>query len=162
MTAMGGPVTPATFPLEIITRSRVAVARPAGEIWPHILEPNQWKQGAKLMPHENRFAAVGPDGTPVFLVDEVELVPERRRTIRLTSLDGINWGWSTWYLEPAPGGTVAGYDVYSLMPVPLAALGGTPEAARRQAAGLQRMNQERFDAELLELKRLVEAAGGSR
>jgi len=150
-------VTPETFPLELVTHSRVIVDRPAREVWPHIVEPNGWKQGAKLVRHGGRFAALGPDGEPAFLMDEVELFPEARRTIRLSSLDGTLWGWATWYLEAVAGGTVVGYDVYSLMEVPLAAVGGTPEAAAQGLAGYRQMNQDRFDAELVELKRLVES-----
>ena len=148
-----------TVGIEIVTHSRVTITRSPSAIWPHIVEPGAWKQGAQLVRQGDRIAAMGPDGTPRFMADEAELEPEVRRTLRLTGLDGALLGWSMWYLEPIPGGTRVGYDVYSLIQVPLGDAGGSPEAAAELQRRYQVISQQRFDAELEALKRLVEIAG---
>jgi len=149
--------------IELITHNQIEIARPAEAIWPLILDPGSWKQGARL---ERRggpagavgetFAALGPGGEPAFFVENVELVAARRRTIKLTQPDGRLIGFATWWLVPTPTGSLVGYDVYSASPLPPGSRLAREEIARQRAEA-ETANHQRFAAELATLKRLVES-----
>jgi len=156
--------------LNLNTHSRVTIDAPAAAIWPHIVEPRAWKQGLELRRHGSpsglgeTFAAFAP-GDPesiAFFVENVELLPNARRTIKLHTPDGALIGFATWTLVETGGHTVVGYDVYSetlLSDEQRRAL--TREALAEQEKASSASSQERFDAELRALKRLVET-GRSR
>lgn len=150
----------------LVTHSEVTIDRPAAKIWPHIVDPNAWKQGAKSWHYAGPagqvgevFAAGDPAARakPAFLFENVELVPNQRRTIKIYATGGALIGFASWWLHEQGGRTVVGYDVYSET---LFAPGTAPapdklhEAERTQAT----TNKARFDAELVGLKTLVESA----
>lgn len=152
--------------IDLVTHSAVAIDRPAGAIWPHILDPSTWKQGAKLGHYSGPTGAVGEvfaasepsDPSKVaFFVENVELERNRRRTIKLIAPGGALIGYATWTLTESDGRTVVSYDVYSetvLEPTQAAAM---TEGQRREAErAAHQSNQARFDRELVELKSLVE------
>lgn len=93
-----------------------------------------------------------------FLVENVEVVPGERRTIKLYEPDGALLGFATWTLDPDAGRTRVGYDVYSESRLPPGADGrvdpATLAALTREA---RETSQRRFDAELVALKRLAES-----
>lgn len=171
MIALLAPVTPTAAQgvraaADLVTHSMVTIDRPAARIWPLVVEPNQWKQGAKLWHVGGPVGAAGEvfaAGDPAnrsavaFYLENVELVPNRRRTVKLYLADGTLLGYATWWLEEAGGRTRVGYDVYSetLRPAPDPADEGARRAEREAVAA----NQRRFDAELVELKRLAESGG---
>lgn len=151
----------------LVTHSRVEVARPASAIWPFILDPTAWKQGLRLVHHSGpvgevgeTFAAVSPSAPaePAYFVQNVELVPNQRRTVKLYEKGGVLIGFATFTLEASNGGTVVGYDVYTETVLP-------PERASQLTAAavveMERAAREsstrRFQAELESLKRLVES-----
>jgi hypothetical protein len=150
---------------DLVTHSEVVIDRPAAAIWPHIVDPNDWKQGAKLWHHTGPagrrgeiFAAGDPArrDRPDFLIENVELVPNLRRTIKLYLPSGTLLGYATWWLRETNGKTAVGYDVYSESPraesKTAAGRDSVVAAERAYVAG----EQKRFDAELVALKRLVE------
>ena len=151
--------------INLVTHSRVEINRGAAAIWPRIVDPSEWKQGLKLRHHGGTpgaagevLAAVDPanPAEPAFLVENVELVPNVRRTIKLYLPSGGLIGYATWTLEPRGATTVVGYDVYSETLVPAEAARTTDLAEQQRVE--YGTNQKRFDAELVALKRLVEGA----
>src|SRR5258706_14406728 len=153
--------------MNLVTHSEVTIARAAAVIWPHIVDPNDWKQGSKLWHHsgpsaeEGEIFAAGDPATKAkvaFFVENVELVPQKRRTIKIYLPDGTLLGFATWTLRSAGAGTVAGYDVYSETRIDPGQAKAMSLADRLAAERLDReANEKRFDRELVELKRLVEA-----
>jgi hypothetical protein len=144
---------------DFLTHSRVRIAADAASIWSFIADSGSW-QGAQALVRVDgepgrvgeRFHAVDTDApdTPLFFVENVELVPAERRTIRLNGLDGALMGFATWTLAPEGDQTVVAYDVYCRY-------AGLPQGAS-QAEVLASANL-RMDEGLLRLKGLVEAAG---
>ncbi len=131
--------------MNLVTHSSVTIDRPASAIWPQILDPTEWKHGAKLWHNGGPVGQVGEvfaagdpaDKTKVaFLVENVELVANQRRTIK----------------------TVVTYDVYSETLIdPAQAKSMTVAQVLEAERTAFLANQKRFDEELRELKRLVEA-----
>ncbi len=152
--------------LNLVTHSEVMINRPAAAIWPLIVDPSGWKKGATLRHQSGSagqagevFAAMEPgDGAQVaFLVENVELAPNQRRTIKLYAPTGDLIGYATWSLRAAGGRTVVGYDVYSETLIdPAQAKSMTPAQIREAERTSAAPNQQRFDQELLALKALVE------
>ena len=165
--ASGSAAAQARVATNLVTHSEVTIARPAAAIWPLIVDPGAWKKGASLRHHGGPagkkgevFAASEPgDAAKVaFLVENVELVPDQRRTIKLYLPTGVLIGYAAWSLRASGGGTVVGYDVYSETVIdPVQAKAMTPAQIQEVERAASAANQKRFDQELLELKRLVEA-----
>lgn len=146
--------------VNLVTHNRIEIARPAAVIWPYILEPNLWKMGAKLVHRSGPAGQVGEvfgatEPNVTFLVENVELISNRRRTIKLYQPDGTLLGYATWTLEESGGRSTVGYDVYSesLFPPGQAA---TAEALAKAELLGNDANVKRFKAEFGALKRLVE------
>ena len=142
--------------LSLVTHNSVTIAAPRERIWPHVVEPGDWKAGARLVPLEgsgHRFKAVLPNdpATALYHVTNVELDAPARRTIRLNALDGSLIGFASWELTPANGGTRVAYHVYSQQEAPP----GGP-AIDREA--YMQNNRKRFQEELMRLKEIVEQA----
>jgi hypothetical protein len=97
---------------------------------------------------------------PLFLTETVELVPNVRRTIKLYAPEhGPLIGFASWDLEERDAKTRVTYHVYSetlMSPDESKTLSAAQLAAA--AAASDSKNQQRFRAELKELKRLVEGA----
>ncbi len=158
VSAVAQTASEAPVDLSLVTHNAVIIAAPAERIWPHIVEPDAWKAGARLVPvegAEHRFRAVMPNDpdTPLFHVTNVEFDPPARRTIRLNALDGTLIGFATWELTPANGGTRVAYHVYSQQEAPP----GGPAIDRE--AYLED-NRNRFQDELNALKAFVEPPPG--
>ncbi len=142
--------------LSLVTHNAVTIAAPPERIWPHIVDPGDWKAGAQLVPvngNGHRFKAVMPEdpNTALFHVINVEFDAPARRTIRLNALDGTLIGFASWELTATAGGTRVAYHVYTQQQAPP----GQPPIDRD--AYLQ-ANRTRFQEELNGLKRLVEGA----
>ena len=146
--------------VNLVTHNRIVIARPAAAVWPFIVEPNSWKMGAKLVHRSGSSGQVGEvfsaaEANAPFLVENVELVVDRRRTIKLYQADGALIGYATWTLDENGGKTTVGYDVYAESLIPAGS--GTTADARAEAERAERKaNIKRFDAELAALKGLVE------
>lgn len=92
-----------------------------------------------------------------FFAENVELTPNQRRTIKLFLADGTLIGFATWSLREEGGRTVVGYAVHSETRLDSAqAKAMTPQQIRETERTQRAANQQRFDRELLALKRLVE------
>lgn len=107
--------------IDFLTHSKVAIKAGPGLIWPRIVDLEGWRTNQTLLlisgePDQvgARFHAVATEapGTPLFEVVNAEMVPQQRRTIRLTGLDGHFIGFATWELTPAGDETIVAYDVY--------------------------------------------------
>lgn len=151
--------------MDLVTHSRVVVARDAAAIWPHVLDAGSWKKSALLVHRAGPVGQVGEwfDGmstsaplTVEFRAQVVELVPNRRRTLKLVLPDGTLLGHATHTLEPHGASTTVSYDVTLVVPLPPQAR--TLDAAARVAMRRdeESANARRFDAELRDLKAIVE------
>ena len=148
--------------------SKVTINRPAAAIWSYIVDPSAWKKGATLTHRAGPpgqvgevFAAAEPgDAAHVaFFVENVELERSQRRTIKIYAPTGALIGFATWTLRAGGGRTVVGYDVYTETLLDSARTPSMTPAQRQEAERSSvATNQRRFDVELLELKRLVEAS----
>jgi hypothetical protein len=140
--------------LDFLTHSKVSIAADASTVWAMITKPMAGAQqlipiGGEPGKVGERFHAVSsaaPD-TPLFVVVNVELVPDKRRTIRLDGLDGAFMGFATWTLTPEGGETVLAYDVYCYY-------AGLPASVslKDHMAASQRM----MDEGLVRMKALIE------
>ena len=140
--------------LSLVTHNAVVIAAAPERIWPHIVVPDAWKAGARLVPvegAEHRFKAVLPDDpeTALFHVTNVEFDAPRRRTMRLNALDSTLIGHASWELTPIDGGTRVAYHVYSQQTAPP----GQPPIDREAYV---QANRARFQEELNALRKLVE------
>ena len=157
-----GTALPAELPptLKLITHNAVVINAEAGDIWPHILDPNHWKAGAELLPVEGEdhlFKAVMPNDPEAvaYFVENVELHVEHRRTIRLVQANGSLLGFASWELTPMDQGVIVEYHVYSEMPAPPQF---SPEELKEVQYAYTQENASRFQSELETLKKLVEEA----
>jgi hypothetical protein len=153
----------------LYSHASILIDRPAATIWPFILNTEQWKQ---TLHHRRVSGAAGEMGeivaeslaagqAPLFYSETVELVPQVRRTIKLYAPDhGPLIGFASWELQERDARTRVTYHVYSETLMSADEL-KTQSVAQFSAAGKasDSSNQQRFRAELKELKRLVEKAG---
>jgi carbon monoxide dehydrogenase subunit G len=142
--------------IDFLTHSKVRISATPAKIWPRIVDMEGWRTNQTLVPIRGepdqagaRFHAVATEApdTPLFEVENAEMVPERRRTIRLEGLDGHFIGFATWELTPVGAETVVAYDVYcrdAMLP---------PGHAQ---ADLLTMAQQVMDEGLQKLKAVVE------
>jgi hypothetical protein len=149
--------------IDFLTHSKIRIAADPSTIWPHIIDLDAWRRGQVLVPIGGekgrlgeRFSASSPDVLDValFYVENVELIPETRRTIRLEGLDGSFMGFATWELTPLGGQTVVAYDVYTRGPMLQAGQSEKElltEAQQIMDKGLSRLKAfiERGDADAL-------------
>jgi hypothetical protein len=158
------PVPPAA--LDLVTQNEVLIKATPAEIWPQIVAPNAWKSGPKLLVVSGEptrigatFNAVMPDSPQKieFHAENVEMVAQRRRTIRLNAPDGALIGFAMWELTPRNGATLVEYRVYSQVAIPPQnGVSMTPSELAAVQANYYNVNYQRFDAELATLKQLVE------
>ena len=150
----------------LVTHSEVSIERSAQEIWPYIMDPLEWKQGLRLRHLTGSPGEVGelfgafPEGSPEAIslhLQNVELLPNRRRTIKLTTPDGTLLGFATWTLLESSNRTTVSYDVSmeTLLSDEQAATTSPTDLAELERHGYE-VNKPRFDAELRALKVLVE------
>ena len=107
--------------IDFLTHNKVRIKAAPSRVWPRIVDLEGWRVRQKLVPISGELDKVGarfhavaseaPD-TPLFEVENAEMVPQQRRTIRLTGLDGHFIGFATWELTPAGDETIVAYDVY--------------------------------------------------
>lgn len=115
---------PETIDLLVHSRERINAA-PA-VLWPYIVGMN-WMEYPKLVPISGepgqigeRFAGHFDEALEVaaYYVVNVELTPNRRRTMRIEGLDNIPMGFTTFELIPNGAETIAMYDVNLRAPLP--------------------------------------------
>ena len=152
--------------IDLVTHNSVVINATPAAIWPKIVDPSEWKSGAKMVLLEGeadqpraKFKAVMPD-TPdqvAFYAYNVEVIPERWRTVRLHLPDGTMMGFAGWELAPQANGTRVSYHVYSLVEFPESSLEGmTDEERTALRADYLTSNAKRFQDELEVLKNQVE------
>ena len=158
--------------VELVTYNEIVINRPASEIWPHIINPEAWKQGAKLelvSGEQGKLGAIyraflpAKPGETLFYSEDVELVPNQVRSIKIYQpAQGALTGYSSWRLRADGESTRLSYHVLSefLLPaeaaaMPVAALKAMQEKSRKD-------NHQRFQRELEALKRLIENESNKR
>ena len=154
----------------LMAQRTVTIERSAMAVWPYIVEPSSWKQGNRLTHAGGPWGASGEvfaarpaaGGAPDYYVVNAELVPYRRRAMKLVGTDGTLMGFATYSLEEHDGRTTVRYDVFAETRLPAGLTPGAADTARARAAVAQRTSVQRFDAELAALKRLVEAGPPER
>ncbi len=154
--------TPQTIPADLVTHNGVVIKATPARIWPHIIDLNSWKKGAKVVPLSGdpgklgtRFKAVaGNPETVAFNIENVEIASAQRRVIRLNGTDGTLIGFAIWQLTPQGGSTLVTYDVYCWSKI--ATEGTTPAQVTAAKKEYTDANYKRFAEELEGLKKLVE------
>ena len=146
--------------LNLLTRDSVLIARPAQAVWPMIVHDSAWKKTVKLQHVDGPLDAAGeiiaarlgdPDSPILFYLQTMEMVPLKRRTMKLYNVAGGPLiGFASWELEQLHGQTKVTYRVYAEFPSSAAP---SPEQQQRYTSE----NETRFRQELATLKRLVEA-----
>ncbi len=153
--------------IQLVTHSSVVIDRPTSAIWPHIVDTSRWKRGFSLRHMDGESGAVGevfgafdpadPD-TIAYLLTNVELIPEERRTIKLSETEhGGLIGYATWSLTDDGGHTRVSYEVYVETRLPPAEGSRlTPQQVAEMTREGHAVSKARFDRELQALKTLVE------
>ncbi len=158
--------TPKTVPTDLVTHNEVVINAAPAKIWPHIVDPNAWKRTGKRVSVDGepgkageKFKVVAKDNPQevLYYVENVEMVEQRRRTIRITATDGTLIGYSSWSLVPQGGKTAVRYDVYCFDAVPIEKADASPAEIAAAKKSYFDDNYRRFDAEFAVLKKLVEA-----
>jgi hypothetical protein len=154
------------LPGHLITHNEVVIDRPAAAVWPYIIDPLGWKQGQRLRHLSGDPGRVGelfggydadtPDEITLHL-QNVELRPRERRTIKLMRPDGALLGFASWTLVEREGRTTVSYDVSMVSDFPSGEVMGhsLDEVEAMERASFE-SNRRRFDSELRALKALVE------
>lgn len=164
-----GESPPTRMAHELISHSEVVIDQSAARIWPYILDPNEWKQGVRLVHVSGEIGKAGEvfaamsrtagDSKPAFYAQNVEVVPHRRRVIKMYDADGgALTGYASWELdEQNAGATRVSYRVYAeaLLSKDKIAARSAEQLAEEQARNLEK-NNARFGKELAVLKELVE------
>ncbi|WP_165436239.1 SRPBCC family protein [Amycolatopsis suaedae] len=158
MSARSAPGTAAApHIVDLVTHNSVEIPAEPAVIWPFLLDTNSWKQGAKPVRESGEPDAVGEvrvargqsDGVEyVLTVETVVLEPPFRKVVKLLTGSPGDPGWAAWQLVPLGDSALVSYDVYSRHDI-----GGAGLSVEDYLAS----HRVRFDAELAELARLVEA-----
>jgi len=148
-------------PTDLVTHNQIVINAAPGKVWPLVMEPSSWKMGPRMInvrgiPGQlgEQLKGVMDDGHIAFLAENVEVIANQRRTIRLSTEDGKFLGFAVWTLTVQGSGTLVQYEVYSQ--VPLANLGDTPAQIAAAQKNYHDMNYQRFAVELTALKKRVE------
>lgn len=152
--------------IDLNVYGRIEINRTPAVVWPYIVEPNAWKPDRQLTHYAGIpgqlgevFAIADQKGKIWFLVENVELVANQRRTIKLYTEDGRLLGFASWLLvDGGKGRTIVNYDVHAESLIPEDQIANTTSAslAAQKQQGYDG-NKKRIDTELAELKRLVES-----
>lgn len=152
---------------DLVTHNSIVIDRPAGAIWPLIVDVTAWKRGATLRHLSGTRGQVGEifeammnnaSTKPLFYMQNIELVDHERRTVKLYAIDsGPLIGYASWELQEFRGKTRVSYDVYGEIPLPADNTKETAQNVAEQQALYTAENKARFQAELQELKRLIES-----
>ncbi|WP_396221750.1 hypothetical protein, partial [Gemmatimonas sp.] len=140
LVALVATITPSSSPGQVpdathlVAQRTVTIERTVMAVWPHIVEPSAWKQGNRLTHVGGPWGAAGEvfaarpaaGGAPDYYLVNAELVPYRRRTMKLVGTDGTLMGFATYSLEEHDGRTTVRYDVFAETRLPA---GLTPGAA---------------------------------
>ena len=150
---------------DLVTHDSIVINERAARVWPLIEDNSRWKKGLKTrhldgVPGQTGevLAACDAAGKPVFYIENVEVAANKRRTVKLYDAENRSLiGYASWVLEEFSGKTRVSYHVYAEIALSAQDVQGltAPDLARQQAQYSEE-NQRRFQAELRELKRLVE------
>jgi uncharacterized protein YndB with AHSA1/START domain len=136
--------------VDFLSHAETVIAAPAETIWPAIVDPNPW-HGSQLISVGGpkgevgeRFHGVDPANPEVvqLYVQNAEMVPHRRRTIRITFGDGTYSGYSTWTLKPKGSETIATYEIFCLYAMPAEAAAGAAAIAQAGAEASLKLLKE--------------------
>lgn len=90
-------------------------------------------------------------------MENVEVVLERVRTLRMNEIDGTVIGYSSMRLVPRDHATLVQYDVYAYIQFPLIVAAAQPDAPEAAKKAFIQDTWKRFNEELSTLKRIAEA-----
>ena len=145
--------------------AQVEIARPASTVWPLIVDTNSWKPDRPMVHRAGPVGQLGEvsaivstqhPGQVWFLAENVELVPNQRRTIKLLDLKGNLLGFASWGLMEQGGRTLIDYQIHAESRVAPEQKLTAAQVAEQQRNGYA-VNKQRVDDELAELKRRLES-----
>lgn len=134
--------------VDFLSHAEIVVQAPPKEVWAAVADTNGW-HGTRMVHVDGPVGEVGerfhvtPADQPDMVMlhaDNVELVPERRRTIRIHTADGTFTGYSSWILQDRGAETSVTYDVFCRYPFPREMVDGLGALAQQQnEEGLRRL-----------------------
>jgi len=151
----------------LYSHESILIDRPAADIWPFIVDTDQWKRALQHQRVSGTQGEIGEvvahsiakDQAPLFYSETVELVPNVRRTIKLYAPNrGPLMGFASWELEESKGKTRVTYHVYSETLSAKESESQTPGQTAEAQKLSDSQNRARFRAELVQLKHLVETS----
>jgi len=156
---------------DLVTHDSIVIGERAARVWPLIEDNSRWKKGLKTQRLDGVLgqtgevlAACDAAGKPLFYIENVEVVAGKRRTVKLYDAESRSLiGYASWELQEFSGKTRVSYHVYAEIALSAQDVKGvTARDLAHQQAQYTEENQRRFQAELRELKKLVEthAAAG--
>jgi uncharacterized protein YndB with AHSA1/START domain len=111
---------------DFLSHAETLIQAPAEKVWAAVLNPSDWH--GTLMIHVSgprhevgeELVATPPDQPDAVMlrIHNVEMEPNRRRTIRIHTPEDVFTGYSTWVLHERGGETLVGYDVFTRYPFP--------------------------------------------
>lgn len=154
---------------ELYTHTEILIDAPPARVWPYVLDTSAWKTGGTRRYISGKRGSVGeivasiPRGQqqPAYFIETVELMQNKRRTIKLFALGerGPLLGYASWELREEEGKTRLFYHVYSEILLAPEAQSGA-KAADLEASQREYVieNEARFNAEFQALKKLIESS----
>ncbi len=144
----------------------IEINRPPSAVWPYIVEVNSWKPERHMVHVSGPKGQIGevfgivaasrPDQI-WFLAENVELVPNTRRTIKMYNKSLQLTGYTTWKLEGQKR-TMLRVEIHGesvIDPEKLKTM--TPQQLAEERRNGYESNKKRVDAELLVLKKMLES-----
>lgn len=112
--------------VDFLSHAETVVQAPVERVWAAVLNPNDWH--GTIMTHvggpkgevgeELHVTAPGQPDAVMLRVHNAEMVPHRRRTIRIHTGEDVFTGYSSWVLQQRGEETLVGYDVFTRYPFP--------------------------------------------
>lgn len=156
---------PRNMPIDFLTHNVVRIAAPESFVWPYVLDSNSWKAGAKMFSIDGERGTIGErfrasmaeTSEPLYMMETVELITDKRWTVRLDDLDGTLIGYATWELPQDNGGTLLQYHTFCQLRL-VKGSAVTQELSGISSKGIVQDGSRRIDEEFRRLKSAVETA----
>lgn len=135
--------------VDFLSHAETLVNAPVAKVWAAVLAPNDWHGTYAVhaggpegeVGEQFKVTPVDQPDTTMLIICNAELVPHKRRTIRVHTADDTFTGYATWALQDRGAETLVSYDVFCRYPFPREMTPDQIEAAAQQGneEGLRRL-----------------------